>query len=196
MMFVLITFWITFCKISNTLTNIFSQTVTVLTTIVLVFTTLALPLTTNSMIQSWWHNTVAGGSATRSGGSRLASTITTNHVTQLRRDRTVRVSITMTPDWNAVAVGWSGCSLWARRATVFLRDLSVSRSRRRRNHVAGTRTRGSSKSCNRKNGKLHGRCRWICSSFVDYNRSARVTILCLLYVPHSFHFSTFFYIIL
>ena len=42
-----------------------------------------------------------------------------------------------------------------RSAARFLRDLSVSRSSSRRNHAAGTRS--SSKSCDKEDGKLHGR---------------------------------------
>ena len=66
------------------------STITILTTIIFVDAPLTLPMTTNRMIQSWWLNTVAGGSATRSGGSRLTSTITTNSMIQSRRGRTVR----------------------------------------------------------------------------------------------------------
>ena len=139
------------------------------------------------MIQSCWLNTVAGDSATRARGAGLTIPLSTDRVGQARRNRTVGGGLAGCSG-GLSSRGFFGGSVSARMRSVnsggaarFLLDLSVSRSSSRRNHVARTRTSSSSKSCDGKNGKLHhGRCRWTCSSVVDYNRSVRVIIICLL----------------
>ena len=92
----------------------------------------------------------------------------TDPVIQTRRDCTGRVRVsgcfcTIAPNWNdVVAVSWSCCSIWARKAPAFLHDLSFASSSRSssRNKAAGTRR--SSKSCEGKKGKLHGHCFLLC----------------------------------
>ena len=145
------------------------------------------------MIQSCWLNTVAGDSATRARGAGLTIPLSTDRVGQARRNRTVGGGLAGCSG-GLSSRGFFGGSVSARMRSVnsggaarFLLDLSVSRSSSRRNHVARTRTSSSSKSCDGKNGKLHhGRCRWICSSVVDYSRSVRFIILCLLHLLSCF----------
>ena len=132
---------LTFCNISFTNTNQWPITVTVLTTIIIAYTILALPLTTNSMIDGDTvtkcvkRNTVAGGSATRSGCSRSTLTITTNSMIQSWRDRTVGGFL-------ACSSGLSRARRSCCSAARFLLNLSLSRSNRSSspNNAAGTRS--------------------------------------------------------
>ena len=98
----------------------------------------------------------------------MTSTITTNSMIQSRRGRTVRCFL-------AFSSGLSRSRRSCCSAARFLLDLSVSSSRRR-NHVVGTRTSSSSKSCDSEDRKLHGRCRWISQELLfenlEYGRHA------------------------